>query len=119
MTKITLQELEDKVVEVRYFYWDTLTICVVEVENGYKVVGTSACADPQEYNQELGMELAYKDALNKLWPLEGYLLCQDLADGAVLDELLTETDPSVQNPPDMDPPLEKQGFDWDEFPPKT
>jgi hypothetical protein len=72
--KITVEDLEDLVSEVRYFYWDTLTICVVEVENGYKVIGFSACADPLEYNRDKGDELAFKDALSKLWPLEGYLL---------------------------------------------
>lgn len=113
--KLTFADLEDKVCEVRYFYWDTLTVCVIEVENGYKLVGTSACADPAEYNKELGDEIAYKDAVTKLWPLEGYLLRQDIADGVALDEMELYVEEGPIDPPETDPPMNKVPFDWDEF----
>ena len=54
----------------------TLTVCQIEMVNGYIVLGTSACVDPREYNQALGEKYAHEDALNKLWPLEGYLLAE-------------------------------------------
>ena len=108
MTKLTFADLEEKVTEVRYFRWDTMTICVVEVENGYKVVGTSACADPAEYDEALGADIAYKDAVNKLWPLEGYLLRQDIYDGiTLLDEL---TPPPLPEEPGFNEPI----IDWEQ-----
>lgn len=121
--KITFQDLEEKITEVRYFRWDTLTICVVEVENGYKVVGTSACAVPSEYDADLGAAIAYKDAVGKLWPLEGYLLKQDLFDLEYVepdcsDAMQTEPgdgEPNQALPPETEPKLEQVPFDWDEF----
>lgn len=72
--KLTQQQIEDEVKEVKYFNWGTLTICAIELQNGFKVVGTSACADPAEYNADVGQALAYKQALDKVWALEGYIL---------------------------------------------
>lgn len=54
----------------------TLTICVMNLENGFSVRGESACADPAMFNAELGRKLAYEDAFRKVWALEGYLLRQ-------------------------------------------
>jgi hypothetical protein len=104
--KITFQDLEEKITEVRYFRWDTLTICVVEVENGYKVVGTASCADASEYDEALGAEIAYKDAVNKLWPLEGYLLKQDLFD-------IEYVEPDCTDAMQMEPPPIPEGYGVD------
>lgn len=57
----------------------TLTWCVLIVKNGFKVVGMSACVDSAEFDAAKGAELARQDAINKLWPLEGYLLAQHLS----------------------------------------
>jgi hypothetical protein len=46
--------------------------------NGYVVLGTSACADPTMFNKALGEQYSYADAIEKLWPLEGYLLREEL-----------------------------------------
>ena len=48
------------------------------MENGYVVVGTSACVDPLKFNQALGEKYSYENAIDKLWPLEGYLLAEEL-----------------------------------------
>lgn len=52
----------------------TLTICVLTLQNGFKVTGESACADPANFNQAKGEELARKAACEKIWPLLGYAL---------------------------------------------
>ena len=51
------------------------------VKNGFKVVGKSAPASPENFDPEKGRELAYEDAFRQLWPLEGYLLRERLAAG--------------------------------------
>ena len=58
----------------------TLTICVLTLKNGFSLVGESACADPANYSRPLGEKLARANALNKAWPLEGYLLRQQIND---------------------------------------
>lgn len=56
----------------------TLTICVLELANGFTVTGESACADPANYDAEIGKKIARDNAFNKIWPLEGYLLKERL-----------------------------------------
>ena len=50
------------------------TICVLVLQNGFIVTGESACADPENYNAEIGMRIARKNAVDKIWPLLGYQL---------------------------------------------
>lgn len=58
-----------------------LTFCVLVLENGFTVTGESACASPENFNAEIGRKIAYENARQKIWPLEGYLLKQALHDG--------------------------------------
>jgi hypothetical protein len=60
------------------------TFCCLEMVNGYTVWGRSACVDVANYNQALGEKYAYENAVDQLWPLEGYLLAEKLA-GLVCD----------------------------------
>jgi hypothetical protein len=57
----------------------TLTVCVLELANGFTVTGESACASPANYNEELGNSIARKQAEQKIWALEGYVLRDKLA----------------------------------------
>ena len=56
-----------------------LTLCVLTLKNGFTVVGKSACASPEKFDAELGRQIARQDAVNKIWPLEGYRLRSELA----------------------------------------
>lgn len=56
-----------------------LTLCVIVLKNGFTVTGESACADPDKFNAEIGMKIARANALNKVWPLMGYVLRSQLA----------------------------------------
>lgn len=58
-----------------------LTICVLLLENGFAVVGKSAPADPENFNGELGRKFAKEDAVRQMWPLEAYLLRENLWGG--------------------------------------
>lgn len=55
-----------------------LTICVMVLQNGFTIVGTSACASPANFNVEIGRRVAYDNALQQIWPLMGYHLKQQL-----------------------------------------
>lgn len=73
--KLTLADLKAKVAHAQYFcYDDTLTICILTTRNGFKLLGKSAPASPENFDPAIGERLAYEDALRQLWPLEGYLL---------------------------------------------
>lgn len=47
----------------------TTTVCMLEVYNGFKVVGSSHCVDPNKFSRELGEEYSKEDAYEKL---DGY-----------------------------------------------
>lgn len=59
-----------------------LTFCVLVLRNGFTVTGESACASPENFDAEIGRKIARQNAVQKIWPLEGYLLKQRLHDGA-------------------------------------
>lgn len=78
---VTMEYLESIVTGEEYLSpksAPTLTICILTVKNGFSVRGESACADPLAFDADLGRQFARRDAIQKLWPLEGYLLRERL-----------------------------------------
>ena len=61
---------------------NVLTVCVLTLRNGYTVTGESACASPENYDQDIGEQIAKSNAVEKVWNLEGYLLKQHLYEDA-------------------------------------
>ena len=57
---------------------DLLTFCALILKNGFTVTGESACASPDNFDAEIGKKIAYQNAREKIWMLEGYLLKQKL-----------------------------------------
>lgn len=72
--KLNLQDIINQVKDCEYEYNGTLTICILTMRNGFKVVGTSACVSPDMYSQATGEQIAYRNAIDKAWDYEGYLL---------------------------------------------
>jgi len=80
--RITPARLEEVVVSEQYHVFPntTFTACLLTLENGYTVLGESACASPENFDAALGRKIARDNAKNKIWQLEGYLLRQQLND---------------------------------------
>lgn len=78
--KVTRDSILAAIDHTQYVFFDTLTIAIVYMRNGFKVVGKSACASPENFDEDVGRTYAFEDAVKQLWVLEGYLLCQRLAD---------------------------------------
>ena len=55
-----------------------LTFCVLVLKNGFTVTGESACASPENFYAEIWKKIAYDNAREKIWLLEGYLLKEKL-----------------------------------------
>ncbi|WP_082439562.1 Gp49 family protein [Massilia sp. WF1] len=55
-----------------------LTFCVLVLQNGFTVTGESACASPENFDAEIGRNIARQNAVQKIWPLMGYALKQQL-----------------------------------------
>ena len=41
-----------------------------------EIIGSSACVNPDDYNEKRGEEIAYENALKKLIELEAYMLSE-------------------------------------------
>lgn len=50
------------------------TACLITLNNGFEVVGTSACVNESNFKFELGKQYSLADALSKLDELVGFLL---------------------------------------------
>lgn len=66
---------------------ERLTICILVLQNGFTILGKSAPASAANFDAELGRKIARQDAFNQIWPLEGYLLRENL----YLDSMITST----------------------------
>lgn len=56
----------------------TLTLYAVVLKNGFTVIGKSAPASPENFDEALGAKLAKEDAIRQIWPLMGYALREKL-----------------------------------------
>ena len=53
---------------------DILSICILVLRNGFTIIGKAAPASAANFDRELGIKLAYEDAVRQVWPLMGYSL---------------------------------------------
>jgi len=64
-----------------------LTFCVLTLRNGFTVTGESACASPENFDAEIGRNIARQNAVQKIWPLMGYQLRDELHRQATNEQL--------------------------------
>ena len=89
--RVTPQRVEEVIAKVTFYHHGLLTICVLDLANGFTVTGESACAAPENYNATIGNQIAYDAAKSKIWMLEGYLLRQALHDGQLDEDRIFRT----------------------------
>lgn len=65
--------MEDSDYEVYDSAFGSCTIVAMTLPNGYTLVESSGCIDPDEYDHDLGVELCKEALRRKVWQLEGYL----------------------------------------------
>ena len=81
--RLTPEMVDDAIVKTQYHVFDDscLTVCCLTLKNGFTVIGHSACASPENFNEEIGQKIARKNAREQIWMLEGYLLKQRISEG--------------------------------------
>lgn len=72
--RVTEKDLEATIKQVTYIRHGVLTLCILELQNGFIVTGESACASPENYDQDIGERIALENAKERIWPLMGYAL---------------------------------------------
>ena len=78
-TELSNVEFAHKIVKIECIViGEKTTISCVTMENGFEVIGTSACVNPSDFDREVGEFWALKDAFNKIEELEGYRIQEEL-----------------------------------------
>lgn len=79
--RLTPDKIDGVIVSEQYhvFPGTTMTVCALTLRNGFVVIGESAAASPDNFDQAIGRRIARENARNRIWALEGYLLRQHLA----------------------------------------
>lgn len=74
--RLTPDKIDGTIIGEDYhvFPGTTMTVCALKLRNGYVVIGESAAASPENFDEAIGKRIARDNARNKIWSLEGYLL---------------------------------------------
>lgn len=88
--RITPDDIEQAInsaqgMQFHQFPKTTVTVCCLTLGNGFCVIGKSAAVSEENFNVDIGMEVALDDVRNKLWELLGFRLKQALFEGALTD----------------------------------
>lgn len=80
-TRLTRDDLDNEILSDQYhvFPGTTLTVCCLTLKNGFTVTGESACVNPENFDAAMGERIAYANAVEKLWPLCGFRLRDELS----------------------------------------
>lgn len=77
--KVTKDFLEGEIADVKYQRLDgTLTHCTITTHDGFTFTGESACIDPTQFDEEIGQQIAYIQAFDKMWMPYGFWLNKTL-----------------------------------------
>jgi len=63
------------------FEGSQLTVCCLTLQNGFTVIGESACVSPENFDADIGKKVAFGKARDKIWAFEGYALKQKIFEG--------------------------------------
>ena len=73
--KITDKDLDNFIVKGTSIRLGEKTAVVLDTTiTGFDTIGTSACVDPNNYNQEIGDSIAREEIRNKMWGHLGFIL---------------------------------------------
>lgn len=81
--KVTDQDINfaiDHANKIQYhvFPETTVTVCCVELSNGFRVVGYAAAVSQENFDKAIGEGIALDNVREKLWELLGFRLKQAL-----------------------------------------
>ena len=77
---LTQNDIDTKIKDAKFTILEDgrTTICNLYLENGFTVRGESSCVSKDNFNKDIGEQIALENAKNKIWELEGYLLAEDI-----------------------------------------
>jgi hypothetical protein len=78
--RLSPAHIDSVIKDIRYHRVEgtTTTICSLILTNDFVVNGESASASIENFDADMGKKIAFNNARDKIWMLEGYLLRQKL-----------------------------------------
>lgn len=79
--RLTPDDIDRVIIKSQFhvFEGSQTTVCCITLKNGYTVIGESACVSPENFDVEIGRRIAFDNARQRIWALEGYLLKEHLS----------------------------------------
>ena len=74
VTKEQIDNLFDRSEKKVETYWNKCTVITIQLPNGFTIVEHSACVDPANYDEQIGLEICERKIKDQLWAFEGYRL---------------------------------------------
>ena len=73
---ITNEHVDQQIKTCQFYRFPgtNVIVCCLTLRNGFAVVGQSSCVHPALFNEDTGKQIAFNNARNAIWELEGYLL---------------------------------------------
>lgn len=74
------EDIDRKIADTSYTVLPSgkVMVCEITLENGFTVRGEAATVSKENFNYSIGQDISFKDARDKIWELEGYLLQERL-----------------------------------------
>lgn len=78
--RITEANIKNKIADVSYTTLPSgkVMVCEITLINGFTVRGEAAVVSIANFRENIGREISYRNAFDKIWELEGYLLQERL-----------------------------------------
>jgi hypothetical protein len=78
--RLTPTKIDEKIVSATYTTLPSgkVMVCEITLVNGFTVRGEAATVSKANFNEEIGKTISFKNAREKIWELEGYLLQEQL-----------------------------------------
>jgi hypothetical protein len=76
--RVTKPLIESRIKETEYLQWPGTnhTLCMIKLDNGFTVIGTSCCVSEKNYNADVGQTLAHENAFDQLWSYFAFMLAE-------------------------------------------
>lgn len=78
MDSLTIDDVNKVIKKEQYHHFPgtTMTVCCLELQNGFTVTGESACVNPDDFNEAVGKRYAREMAVGKVFDCEAYMMKQ-------------------------------------------
>lgn len=74
--RLTPSDIDEKIISKTFTILPSgkVMVCELTLKNGFSIRGEAATVSKENFDEEIGREISYNQARDKIWQLEGYLL---------------------------------------------